>query len=459
MYTTQPKMPPEIAELYETILRTLHGDLTPTEAAEKLHLSTVQCHNLLNRAAAGVLEALLPKKPGRRAMPHLERKLREENERLKKENRRLQERADTIDRLMTVAGGILRGQVRTVRRKKSTSEGGNDPEDPDGAARRKVEQAAELREAGMSAAIAAALVGVSAATMRRWQRSVRRGVAVCRRRGPASASELPEEKRRAAIEVARELRGVCGAAALGRAAAVSRRQAARVKREVLTELEQERVARCSRLVVYEPGAMRGLDQKYIGKRPEQHLALIAADAAVPYRTSAKPVPAYTSSEVARVLAADFAQHGAPLVMRMDRASMHDAEPVRQVLREHEVLLLQGPARYPQYYGQLERQNREHEEWLAHSDRIDEDELERMRCALIERWLRPSLGWRTAAALWQARRPLRTDRRELRREVVRRAMHLRARLGSGPAAARRAVRLAIEDALEDRGLIRRIAGGR
>jgi hypothetical protein len=35
----------------------------------------------LNRAAAGVLEALLPKKPGRKAMPQVERRLREENER------------------------------------------------------------------------------------------------------------------------------------------------------------------------------------------------------------------------------------------------------------------------------------------------------------------------------------------------------------------------------------------
>ena len=146
MYTTRPELSPEIAELYETILRALDGTLTPTEAAEKLGISTVQCHNLLNRAAAGVLEALLPKKPGRKAMPHLERKLREENERLKKENRRLQERAETIDRLMTVAGGILRGQVRTVRRKKKTDEGGSsEPEDPDGGARRKAAEVERLR--------------------------------------------------------------------------------------------------------------------------------------------------------------------------------------------------------------------------------------------------------------------------------------------------------------------------
>src|SRR6266478_5798476 len=96
MYTTQPKLPPEIAELYETILQALDGT-------------------------------------------------------------------------MTVAGGILRGQVRTVRRKKKAEEGGSsEPEDPDGAARRKAAEADRLRAAGMSASLAAAMVGVCAATARRW---------------------------------------------------------------------------------------------------------------------------------------------------------------------------------------------------------------------------------------------------------------------------------------------------
>src|SRR2546430_2409702 len=104
MYTTQPKLPPEIAELYETILKTLSGSMPVTEAAEKLGLSTVQCHNLLNRGAAGILEALLPKKPGRKAMPERERKLQEENERLTQENARLQDRVATIERLLTAAG-------------------------------------------------------------------------------------------------------------------------------------------------------------------------------------------------------------------------------------------------------------------------------------------------------------------------------------------------------------------
>ncbi|HKC61350.1 MAG TPA: hypothetical protein VKB92_14785 [Myxococcales bacterium] len=460
MYTTQPKMPEEIGALYETILQALTGALTPTEAAEKLKLSTVQCHNLLNRAAAGVLEALLPKKPGRKSMPEVERKLREENERLKKENLRLQERVDTIDRLMTVAGGILRGQVRTVRRKKKTGEGGGDePEDPDGAARAKANEAAKLREVGLSAAIAAALVGVSGATLRRWWRRIRTAQVLCRRRGPRRGPELCEEKRAALAEHVRGLRGLCGAAALARAVGASRRQAAQVKAEVVTALERERIARCSRVLVHEAGVMRSLDQLYIGHRPAQRLALLASDASVPYRTSARLIQAYTGSEVARVLGDDFAEHGAPLVMRMDRASPHDTTAVHEVLAEHEVLLLHGPPRYPLYYGQHERQNREHQDWLAYSESVDDLELEQMQRVLNDRWLRPSLGWRSAAAVWAERRPLPTNRRELHCDVVRRAAQLRIRLGSNLAAGRRAERLAIEDALEDRGLIRRIAGGR
>jgi transposase len=218
MYTTRPKLPADIAALYETILEALHGNLTPTEAAQKLGMSTVQVHNLLNRAAAGVLEALAGKKPGRQARPEKERKLLEEKERLEKENRRLQERVETIDRLMTVAGGILRGQVRTVRRKKKAEEGGsNEPEDPDGAARRKVAQADELQEAGMSAVLAAALVGASAATLRRWRLRIRRDQAACQRRGPGCARELEPAKRAQVIEIARELHALCGAASLAKA--------------------------------------------------------------------------------------------------------------------------------------------------------------------------------------------------------------------------------------------------
>jgi transposase len=114
-YTIQPQLSPELAERYEAILQALSGATTVRAAAEKLGLSRVQTHTLLNRAAAGVLESLLPKKSGRRAMPERERKLQQEVERLRKENARLQDRVETIDRLMGVASGILHGQVRTSK--------------------------------------------------------------------------------------------------------------------------------------------------------------------------------------------------------------------------------------------------------------------------------------------------------------------------------------------------------
>jgi len=46
--------------------------------------------------------------------------------------------------------------------------------------------------------------------------------------------------------------------------------------------------------------MRSLDQLYIGRRPEQHIALLASDAAVPYRTSARLIEAYHRQRESRV---------------------------------------------------------------------------------------------------------------------------------------------------------------
>lgn len=166
----------------------------------------------------------------------------------------------------------------------------------------------------------------------------------------------PPEAEQHVRELVVELHGLVGADALSQSVVgVSRRRAAAIKREVLTEIERTRQAQCSRVVVTKPGVVRGFDQMYL----PAGLALIATDASVPFRTSAKHVGRYDAENVAAVLDEDFRIHGAPLVVRKDRASCHTAEPVASVLREHRVLLLQGPAYYPQYYGQHERQNREH----------------------------------------------------------------------------------------------------
>jgi hypothetical protein len=371
-------------------------------------------------------------------------------------------RVDTIDRLMGVASGILRGQVRTrspKTKKKQDQGGSNEPEDPDGEARRKLCEAATLRGAGMSAPVAAALVGVCPSTLRRWSLRLASAQPARLRRGPRQKTGLSNEKAKELEQLVLEVRGLPGAEALARAVGCSRRQAARVKRRVLTEMEQERIAACTRVVVSEPGVMRSMDQLYLACGTEQRVALVASDACIAQRTSASLLVAYMAAEVARALRADFAEHGAPLVLRSDNASPHDVPKVMDLLDEHDVLMLHGPTYYPQYNGQHERQNREHRGWLRFATITTGEEIEtelaRMLRALNERWLRRSLGWLSAAALWSRRRPLRVDRLELRQDVEHRAARLRERHGLRP---RLASRLAIERALEDRGLLRRIARG-
>ena len=63
--------------------------------------------------------------------------------------------------------------------------------------------------------------------------------------------------------------------------------------------------------------MRSLDQLYLRCVDEQRVALSASDGRVAYRTSAALISEYSAREVARVLQADFAEHGAPLVLRTD----------------------------------------------------------------------------------------------------------------------------------------------
>ncbi len=98
-----------------------------------------------------------------------------------------------------------------------------------------------------------------------------------------------------------------------------------------------------------------------------------------------------------VLERDFAEHARRLVLRADRARCHTVPDVLEVLRRHDVLLLQGPPRHPGYYGQLEHQNREQRAWLAMAGRLGAADIERlcdeMLLALNGAWPRRSLTWR------------------------------------------------------------------
>ncbi len=218
-------------------------------------------------------------------------------------------------------------------------------------------------------------------------------------------------------------------------------------------MERERVQGCARLRVLQPGVIRGVDQLYEGPRT----ALIASDGSTPFRTTARLIERYDSDHVAHVLEEDLQRHGAPLVYRMDRASCHRTAQVRAVLEAHGVLLLHGPARYPQFYGQHERQNREHRAWLAGRELTDELLQEMMAC-LNGSWRRRSLNWNTASDRWAARGVPGVDRCTLRLEVEDRTARLSEQLRNHRDRLELARRRAIEQALMHRGLISREAGG-
>jgi hypothetical protein len=420
----------------------------------------------------------MPRPTGRTPTPEAEKQLQARVKELEHKNAKLQTQLQAADDMMAVAGEIIRSlrglppkkdsASRSPRRKTRTadsssksarhsssstpheqprsakSESDSESEDPEPPSNETIlRQAIQRLTTSTEIGRAARALGVDTSTLRRWIGRLGRNEPLIKRRGGIRAAVSAETANQIRTHV-RALRGLVGAASLARTVTgVSRRSAAVIKRETLAELERERQDECRRVEITTPGVMRGFDAMFV----EGQTALVAADAAVPFRTSITAVEHYDAESVARALARDFELHGAPLVWRRDRARCQAADPVASVLEHYGVIALQGPAHYPQFYGQLERQNREHQAWLDGISVVDDACLEAMRTALNALWRRPTLGWRTSQEVWDAR-PLLDDERDAFTDDVRaRADHLVARVGEDLA-----MRLAIEQALTDRGLL-------
>src|SRR5262249_48349535 len=128
-----------------------------------------------------------------------------------------------------------------------------------------------------------------------------------------------------------------------------------------------------------------------------------------------------------------------------------------VLARHGVIVLQGPAHHPRFYGQLERQNREHSAWVHVAN--DQDDMpfgariEDMQTALNVRWRRRALDWKTPLEVWQTRSQLHVDRDELQAQVAAHAHNLRAAASHDNMSEDLARRLAIEHVLTNLGYLR------
>jgi len=464
-YVPAPTVEAAMEERYRAVLMVMSGQLTVKAAAKQLGLSRNRFQTLMHRGLAALVQELVPKAPGPVPVSESERALREENEQLRRQVQRLESRVETVDRMLGIASEMVRGQVRLTgrgpareRRSKTTiptTDG--EKEEPEVA----VARALELRSLGMRAECAAALAGRSDSTLRRWTRRVRCGEAARQRPGPDSRAVLPAETVARLAELVRATNGLIGADALRHAVpGTTRRTCAAVKRDTLRHVERERLAATQRVVVTEPGVVRGFDQMHVHTNDGVRWLLFSADGAVQYRTSVAVAEHYDAVSVAAAVERDFGENGAPLVWRIDRARQHEHPLVLDVLERNQVLLLHGPPRHPQYYGQLERQNREHRAWLDALGPVDADDLEahvqRMLAALNAAWPRRTLDWKTAAQKWNQRQHVAIDRDALRDEVRDRAAKLRR---DNHITDDRAERFAIEAALTHRQLLRRSAGER
>jgi transposase InsO family protein len=466
-YTPAPQVPAELMPRLAAIVEVLAGLKTVSEAARSLELSRNHFQTLLHRAVLGLVQAITPKAGGRPATAPQMASLQTQLQRLKRENTRLHKRVDSTDRLLEVASGLLHGRIRPTgrqrRARKSPAHSGDrhDDSDPEAQRRRVLEAVQEMRRLGLTATVAANIAGVDASTLRRWRaRRAQSPTRQCRARGEPLPLEAAATRGEAFV---RRLHGLIGAEALRHCIdGLSRRAAAAVKAQTLTAMERERKASLVRVTIMQPGVLRGLDAMQVSCLEGHCFALIAADGAVPYRTSVTVGPCYDSALVAHALRIDLERHGAPLVLRLDRASVHTTALVREVLEANRVVILHGPPRYPCFYGQLERQNREHRAWIAALPPMFYNLLEPCLREMLESvntlWPRCTLHWRTAAQVWNARVPLIIDREAFREEVHERETRIARRMISRGSPADLAERLAIEQTLASKGYLRQQIGG-
>jgi hypothetical protein len=466
-YVPMPAPPPELSERYQVMLEVLSGKTTVSEGARRLGIERNHFQSLMHRGLEGLIQGVSPKPSGRPAKNPREADLEAENERLRRDNARLQDRVASIDRLLGVASDMLKGRVEpTARRRRNVAqtpaEDDDENDDPDGDPSRKLEGWRAMRRLGLSASIAADIVGTSTSTLRRWAAREQRGEPLRRQSGPPVAPVAPERAAEA-HSVVRRLAGQIGVRALAKQVPnLSRSQAAELKQRALTQMERERKAAATRIELTHPGVLRGFDAMHVQTLDGPRWLLVAADASIPFRTTGLVVEHYDGPSVALALEHDITRHGAPLAYRFDRWRAHVCPEVLAVLDRYGVLVLHGPAYYPRFYGQLERQNREHRVILDTFGPLRPDELSRRADSMLDDlnsiWPRKALGWRTPRQLWDNRPRVDENRVLFQNEVRQRAARIAAESTSRDLPKDFFERIAFERALVVRGYLRCVEGG-
>lgn len=469
-YIARPHLPPASVAVYDVMVRVMSGHASVTEAANELAMARNQFQTCLHKVQRAFIAALPAGRTGRPKKPATHRRAvatiaaqRRVIERLSRDKRILEARLQATSELIRTQMSIpatrkpsTSSRPRSKRSRSSTTTATTASSDDESEAERACALASRLESIGCGRELATRSVGVALATMRRW-----RAQGPPRRASRARARTCDAATRATVEGFVRASHGRFGCEALRRrVGSVSRRTVATIKAHTLRAMERERKADATRVSISAPGVVRGFDAMHLATLDGSAYALRAQDAAIPFTTSLVVAERYDSPTVARALERDFADHGAPYVMRLDRASVHRTDEIARVLRDHGVLALHGPPRYPCFYGQLERQHGDLRAFAPAGTRRSLGEhasvLEHARVLLNGEWCRRNLNYNTAEQRWNDRVVPTLDRSALRSEVL--EIERRIREEKPDLSEDDSRRFAILAALKRHELLRLIPGG-
>ena len=115
-YTPAPVVPAELAERMRLILEVQSGAVTVSEAARRLDMDRNHFQTLMHKALEGMIHGLEPGKPGRPGKPAREAELESEVQTLKKRLQHLEQQSAMTERLLGLAGDMLRGKTKAQKR-------------------------------------------------------------------------------------------------------------------------------------------------------------------------------------------------------------------------------------------------------------------------------------------------------------------------------------------------------
>jgi hypothetical protein len=249
-YQPQPPIPPELKQRFDLIRAVIGERLTISEAARELSIARVNMQTLVHRAEAAIMSSLQPRSTGPAPKPPSEKQLEARVAQLEKDKTRLQKQLQAADDMMMAAGEIIRSlrglaptssrtsSSRSKRPPKSSSDEDPEPATLASILRRALDRLRTKGDAGRRAAV----LGIDIKTLRRWLARLAAGEPMVKRRGGSMRAGPPASEERVRGLVV-ELHGMPGAESLARSVSgVSRRRAAQIKSEVLTELERARKA-------------------------------------------------------------------------------------------------------------------------------------------------------------------------------------------------------------------------